>query len=274
MNYALTICIVNYNSSDFIINTLYCLQKLTKNPYKVIIRDNNSKKKDFLCLKNRIKRFPNVQLYRVENFKFRGSIAHGTAINDLVKKINTKYGVILDADFTFLHKSWDAILINKISEKYPIIGTQAPYLFGSKKPKDFPLMFGVLFDNNILKKQKIDFRPFENSKNQLDTGYQLRESYLKNGYKGKLLLYKATRIFKEGPFYSVICAEYYLKGYKNIFASHFGRGSSLGANKYKRTNKNKFYKIRFIGRYLLKLTGIIEKIRWIKICRNIVDNLH
>ena len=51
MNELLTICITNYNSSEFVLNTLYCLKKLTKNDYKVIIRDNNSKIRDFLNLK-------------------------------------------------------------------------------------------------------------------------------------------------------------------------------------------------------------------------------
>ncbi len=52
MDYLITICIVNYNSSEFVLNTLYCLEKITKNNYKVIIRDNNSKLKDYLNFKN------------------------------------------------------------------------------------------------------------------------------------------------------------------------------------------------------------------------------
>ena len=100
----ITVCIVNYNSADFILNTLNCLEKITKNSYKVIIRDNNSKLKDYNKLKKNSQKYPYVDIYRIENFNYTGSIAHGIAINDLIHKINTKYGVILDADFTFLYK--------------------------------------------------------------------------------------------------------------------------------------------------------------------------
>jgi GT2 family glycosyltransferase len=90
MKNLITVCIVNYNSSDFILNTLYCLKNITKNSYKVIIRDNNSILKDFLNLKKKIRNYSNVELYRVDNFNYRGSLAHGIAINDLIKKIDTK----------------------------------------------------------------------------------------------------------------------------------------------------------------------------------------
>jgi len=268
-DFLITICIVNYNSSDFIINTLYCLERITKNDYKVIIRDNNSRIKDYLNLEKKIQRYSNVELYRIEDFKFTGSMAHGIALNDLIQKIDTKYGTILDADCTFLHKNWDDILIKDINEEYPIIGTQASV--GSKKPQDFPLMFALFFYNEIMKKLQINFRPKKIS-NFLDTGQELRKKFLKNGYKGKLLLMKSTRNYKLGPFREVICAEYYLKGINKIFATHFGRGSTLGANKYLRTNKKFLYKTPFFGNFFLKAKGKKEKKNWIKICRKIVDN--
>lgn len=37
MSVLITICIVNYNSSDFTLTTLYCLKKITINKYKVVI---------------------------------------------------------------------------------------------------------------------------------------------------------------------------------------------------------------------------------------------
>ena len=251
----LTICIVNYNSSDFILNTLYCLEKITKNNYKVIIRDNNSEIKDYLNLKNNLQKYSNAELYRINNFNYKGSRAHGIAINDLITKIESKYGVILDADCTFLYKNWDEILINEINEEYPIIGTQAPIGKNSKKPKDFPLMFAILFDSRIMKKIQISFIP-ENPEEFRDTGYELRNKYLKNGYKGKLLFFKNTRSFKLGPFNKIICAEYYLEGHKKIFVSHFGRGSSLGKSKYlSPSNKKICYMIPILGAYLLTSKG-------------------
>jgi len=273
MNPSITICIVNYNSSDFILNTLYCLEKITKNDYKVIIRDNNSEIKDYLNLKNNLQKNSNVELYRINNFNYKGSIAHGIALNDLINRIDTRYGVILDADCTFLYKNWDEVLINEINEEYPIIGTQAPIGKNSKKPKDFPLMFAILFDTRIMKKLQISFIP-ENPEEFRDTGFELREKYLKNDYKGKLLFFKNTRSFKLGPFNKIICAEYYLEGHKRIFASHFGRGSSLGRKKYLNTKKRIFYIIPIVGSLLLKLKGKRDKKKWIKTCKKIIDNIN
>ena len=267
MEYSITICIVNFNSSEFVLNTIYCLDRITKNSYKVIIRDNNSRLQDFLNLKKKVKARPNVELYRVENFNHIGGIAHGLAINDLLKKINSKYGVILDADCTFLIKNWDEILINEINDEYPIIGTQAPSL--SQKPQDFPLMFAILFDAKIMKQLNIDFMP-KNLEEFQDTGYELRKKFMAKGYRSKLLIDKNTRVYKSGPFKSVICAEYYFKSYIHIFASHFGRGSSLGMSKYLHTNRRNLYQIPVIGPYLLKRKGKKEKEIWISICKDIV----
>ena len=240
MNELLTICITNYNSSEFVLNTLYCLKKLTKNDYKVIIRDNNSKIRDFLNLKKKIHLYSNINLYRVNNFNFKGSMAHGLALNDLTSKIDTRYGVILDADCTFLHKDWDDILIKEINDEYPIIGTQAPKHPNGIKPQDFPYMFGLLFDNNIMKKLNVDFRA-EDARFK-DTAYKLKETYIQNGFKGKLIYFKSTRNFKSGPFRKLICGEFYLNGYKQIFACHFGRGSSLGIWKYYRGWKKNIFR--------------------------------
>lgn len=273
MKELITICIVNYNSSDFILNTLYCLEKITRNNYKVIIRDNNSKLKDFLRLQKKIRNYSNITLYRVNNFNFKGSLAHGIALNDLFNKIDTRYGVILDADCTFLFKNWDEILIKEINEEYPIIGTQASGALDSKKHQDFPLTFAILFYTDIMKKLQIDFTP-KSTKNNKDTGYELREKYLTNGYKGKLISDKNTRYYKLGPFRKLICAEYYLDGYEKIFASHFGRGSSLGKYKYIYKNnmkKRKIYILPFIGSILLNLKGKSEKRKWIKKCKQIVN---
>ena len=197
MKSLITICITCFNDPDFILNTLYCLEKITKNKYSVIIRDNNSSIKNYLKLKRGIKGYLNVELYREENFNEYGSMAHGIALNDLVSKIETKYGALLDADFTFLHKDWDEILINEINEDYPIIGAQMDPNTDTDKPLDFPCIIGIFFYTDILKKLKIDFRPnFEDPKNFKDTAYQLKEKYIQNGYNCKLIDYKFSPLHK------------------------------------------------------------------------------
>lgn len=269
MDEKITVCTVNFNSADFIEIILYCLKRTTKNSYRVIIRDNNSKLDDYKKLEKIIRDFDNVYLYRIDRFNLKGSLAHGTALNDLVQHIKSPYGVILDSDCTFLHQNWDEILIKEIDKTHPIIGTQTIEHPESKKFLDFPFMFAVMFDNKIMQELEIDFRPERDLAK--DTGHKLRESYQSNGYKGKLISIKSTRDFKSGPFKDIICAEYYLKGHDNIFACHFGRGSSLGRAKYNKGWKRFIYSIPYFGKRLLRHKGKKEKRKWIKICQEIVD---
>lgn len=264
-NALITICITHYEDTDFILNTLYCLKKLTKNNYKVIIRNNNSRIHSYRKLKLGIRNYRNVHLYRVENFNLKGSFAHGPALNDLVSRIDTPYGVILDADATWLIKGWDEILIGKINDKVKAIGAQAT----GNKPKDFPSIVAVLFETETFKKINIDFRARDMSKNE-DVAYEMPIKYKAAGFQGKNINVKKTRVFKEGPFKDVICAEFYLAGYEHIFASHFGRGSTSGAHKY-RKGCGISYRLPIIGRYLRVFRGKREKNKWIKICRGVVD---
>jgi len=264
MRTLITILIVNYNSASFVLNTLYCLKKITKNTYKVLIMDNGSELEDFKKLNEGINKYSDVKLFRKENFNLRGSLAHGTSLNELVKKVDTSFFSILDADATWLRKNWDEILIKELNHKLKVIGTQA----SGNKPKDFPLMFAILFETKTFNQLNIDFRPEDTTK-LLDTGHDLKEKYLSAGYTGKVIEMKSTRTYKHGHFKKLIgVAEYYLNNdYNHIFASHFGRGSSLGKAKYKKL----IYKLPLIGTYLLNKKGKKEKQCWLNICKNIVN---
>ncbi len=259
----ISILIVNYNSSDFIELSLYALKKLSKYPYKVLIGDNNSEKKDYENLISVSKKYNNVYIERYET-DLIGSIAHGTALNTLTNKVDTPYFSVLDADATWLAYGWDELLINELNESVKAVGTQAPV----KKNQHFPLMYAILFETKTFKSLNIDFRPQKDIKGK-DTGWELSEKYLKAGFKGKNLEYLNTRTYKKGPFQSIIAGEYYLnQDYNRIIASHFGRGSSLGKAKY---NKSYFYKIPYFGSIMLKKKGLREKNKWIEICKNIID---
>jgi len=258
---------VNYNSSEFIELTLYALEKLTKNSYQVFIIDNNSQIKDYKKLEKIVAKYDNVFIERNETPPKGASMAHGTSLNYLAKKVNTPYLSVLDADATWLRKNWDEIIINQMDDKVKVIGTQAP----GEKPQDFPLMFTILFETKIFKELNIDFRPKDPSQLQ-DTGFELREKYLNAGYQGKNIELKSTRTYKNGPFKDIICAEYYLdNNYDNIFASHFGRGSNLGTPKYLKGWKKYLYRLPYLGQYLLTQKGKKEKRQWIKICKKIID---
>lgn len=264
MKELLTVCIVNFNSADFVANSLYCLKKLTKNKYKVFILDNGSNLEDFQKLKEIVKDYDNIFLERKET-NLRGSIAHGTALNYLVSKVDSSYFSILDADATWLIKGWDEILIRKISDKIKVVGTEA----AGNKPKDFPLMYAMLFETEAFRKMNIDFKTRDISKYE-DTGHEMRVKYMGAGFQGTNITFKNTRLFKKGPFKDVICGEYYLEGYIHIFASHFGRGAMSGQWKYVK-GCGIFYRLPKIGKYLRILKGKQEKKRWIKICKDIID---
>lgn len=269
----ITICTVNYNSSEFIELMLFALKKLTFNTYKVIICDNNSKETDFQKLENLIKDYENINLYRVNTDKL-GSMAHGEALNELVSRIDTEYGVILDADATFLIKNWDKILIDKIDDKTPIYGTQADVGYG--KPEDFPLMFAVIFKTDILKNLQVDFRP-KDVKNFQDTGFELRGKYLGAGFSGGLLYDFNTRKFKKGPFSEVVCSEYYLEDNASgiIFASHFGRGSAPRSKNLVKLGGKRTLILRMVNKFL-QYANILkwkhQKSKWIFICKSIIDS--
>lgn len=261
----ITVVIVNYNTSSFLELSLFALAKLTKNKYKVIVCDNGSSCIDKRKLRRIVNKYDNVELmWRKQSIP--GGMGHGEALNILIEKINTAYGSILDADATFLKKGWDEILLNQLNNKVKIIG--APPVKGSLKPIDFPLIYAVLFENEVFKSLKIDMRP-TNPKAGQDVGWEMREKFLKHGYAGKALEVRSTRTYKEGPFGNIICAEYYFEGHDDILACHFGRGSSLGAAKYKEWSK--LLQLPYINQMARKIKGYREKNEWLATCREIIN---
>ncbi len=259
----LTVLIVNYNSADFIKMSLFALSKLTHFPYVVEIIDNCSEMKDYKKLIQTCQRYPNVNLSR-ENTNLRGSLAHGTALNKLAKKVKTPYFSILDADASWLIKDWDKKLQQKITDIIKIVGVQTPL----PKTQGFPGIYAVFLETKTFKKLDINFCP-QGDGSTKDTGWQLKNKYQKQGFQGQIIQAYSTRDFKDGPFQKVICAEYYLKNVDHIFASHFGRGSTQGEHKYRNTNL--LYRIPFLSKLLRKVKGNHEKKLWLSICRRIIN---
>ena len=261
----LTAVIVNYNTSDFIEMSLFAMAKLTKNSYKVIICDNGSRYLDKRKLKKIISRYGNAELF-FRKQSTSGSMGHGEALNLLIEKIDTPYGVILDADATFLKNGWDDILINHLGAKVKIIG--CPPVKNPTKPSDFPSVYATLFDTETFKSLKIDMRPKE-YKAGLDTAWEMREKFLEKGYQCKVLDARNTRGYKEGPFRDLVCTEYYLEGYDMIFACHFGRGATLGAAKYYKGNK--LLNLPGINYIIKRAMGWREMRKWLDVCKEIIE---
>jgi len=262
----ITILTVNYNTSDFIDLMLYCLKSLTKNNYKVIICDNGSSFQDKNDLIDIVRKFQNINLIFREQTK-AGSIGHAEGLDRLVSEVNTPYFAVLDSDALFLLKDWDQLLLSKINNKIKCIGT--PIVPNPIKPTNFPLMFATMYETNTFKSLNCSFMPdMKNISQGRDTGWQVRENFLNSGYKGENFNVYNTRHYKKGAFQSVLCAEYYLEGVEHIIASHFGRGSSGGVNKY---NNRWYFKLPIINKLFRKLQGIKEKREWMTIAKKIVD---
>jgi hypothetical protein len=263
----ITTLIVNYNSTKFVELSLYSLDLLTRNKNRILICDNGSKSFEKKHLRNVAKQYCNVELYFRKQTK-KGSVGHAEALDFLMAKVKTPYTVILDADAVFLQKHWDKICIDKINDKVKIIG--APIVENPIKPYDFPLIFATLLETETFRKLNVSFMPKAPAVG-LDTGWQLRDKYLKNGYQGIRFEVKNTRYYKNGPYKDVLCAEYY---YPNgcIIVSHFGRGSNLGSNKY-RKDKGWAYRVPFFKRITLYIRGKREIREWVKISKSIIDRL-
>jgi glycosyltransferase involved in cell wall biosynthesis len=274
MKAELTVLIINYNTSKFIDIVLYALERLTKSHFEVLICDNGSTDKDILNLCQCVAQYENVSLiFRKQSSK--GSIGHGEAMDLLTEKVNTPYFVTHDSDCVFLQKGWDEILINNLGDRCKCIGT--PPVPNSTKATDFPSLYAVLYETETYRKlSSPSFSPdpvwilSDNKQNvpSRDTGWEVREKFLENGYTGICMEVKNTRYYKKGPFNDIICAEYYLPESKKIFACHFGRGATLGTNKYKDIA---FGRIPLIGDYYARKKGIDEQKKWIEKVRKIVN---
>ncbi len=270
----LSVLTVNYGTADFIESMLYCLNRITYYPFKVLIADNFYSDEETLRLKNVSRKYDNVEIF-FRNQSQSGSMGHGEALDVLTKKIDTPYFAILDADATFLIRNWDKILISELDSACKVIGTQSQ-LNQDRKPTDFPLMFAILFESQTFKNMDIQFKPPSKAEalKGKDTGYQLREKFKAANKNGKLLYHTYSIKKKGSPFYGIACAEYHLNGNNQIVASHFWRGSSLVMSENISQNNRWFINIRevpIIGGRLITMIRRIQKKKWLKKCKKIVE---
>ncbi len=83
------------------------------------------------------------------------SLNHGTAMNLALKYIESDYVVFIDADMAIVHKDWDKIVINELTQN-DCFGVSYAH---SKKYKNFPTVYMFAFRSHILDKVQLDFRP-------------------------------------------------------------------------------------------------------------------
>ncbi|MDD4354000.1 MAG: hypothetical protein PHN56_06105, partial [Candidatus Nanoarchaeia archaeon] len=100
--------------------------------------------------------------------------------------------------------------------------------------------------------------------------YGIKKKFSESGFNGGLIN-EYQNSLHHGRFKGLICSVYHLPVTSDIFASHFWRGATLGVEKYKRVYKKIYYDIPILGRGISRFQGIIDKKKWIKICKKIVD---
>lgn len=256
----LTIAVVNYNSADFILTSISLIERLTTSKWKMIICDNGSSHTDFVRVRNIVSRYDNITLI-ARTQTGHGSLGHGEALNILAGFIDTKYGAIMDADCLPLMFGWDSFLIRMLTDSVKIAGTPVAHNTPgtSQREKGFPLIFLSIFETQAFRSLDIDFRPRNISSGE-DTGWELKEKFEANGFRGECLFGQNTRSYRDGKFSATICDEYYTDTTcKQLLCAHFGRGSNPRSGKYLGT---------FFGK---KRKFNDERSRWLDICTDIAD---
>lgn len=264
----ITALTVNFNHSELIELMLHAFQALTFNPYKVIICDNGSNKRHVLRLVDTVKHHKNVEvIFRQQDEERRGSISHGVALDILISLSDTKYTVIMDGDCTFLRKNWDEKLIALLDDKTKIVGTTSPINRAGVRigAGVFPLPFATLFETQVYKKLNISCTSKDINKGE-DTCWEWNIKYAAAGLRGKILITRNTRDYKDGPFGDLTGVEEYYTDDGQLIASHFGRGSSGGRAKYLQ-----WFNLPYVSRVLKTYYGAREKTKWIDKCREIID---
>lgn len=258
----ITCLIVNYNTTSFLEVSLQAIETLTKNEYRILICDNGSKASEIKKLRSLISTNDRISLITRKQTE-PGSIGHGEALDILIRRVVTPYFVTFDADATILKKNWDVMMLENINSTTKAIGTPVS---GPNKPADFPLAFVAMYCTNTFKALNCYFLPDKDCIRQgKDTGYIIREKFIANGFKGVVFTQKNTRYHKNLFFSPLLCVEYHYNDL--LFASHFGRGSTMGSAKYK---SSPFFKIPIFKKVLRYYIGRKERNLWIQKCKHLI----
>lgn len=257
MSPPLSIITVNYNTYPFIKSAFDLFDALTTRDFEFLVCDNGSRRLDRYRLKRLAASDDRISVYS-RTQEEQPSLAHGRSLNLLLDEVSGEYGVLLDADAAFLQEGWDDILISRLDDLHPIIGS--PAVENPIKPTDFPSVYATLFDVDTFRELDIDMTP-ENPSAGKDTGWEMRAKFLDAGYEPVNFEVRNTRNYSKGPFNDITCVEYYLEGVDAIIASHFGRGASLGAAKYLRWWP---LGIPILGPLPKKVLGYRERKKWIQ----------
>ncbi len=259
----LTILTVNYNTTIFIEVMLRILTKTAYYEPVIEICDNGSNLLEKMRLNALKRRYKDINItYRQQSEA--GSIAHGEALDILIRKVKTDFFLVIDSDAVILKKNWDKNTIERINNKIKAVGTEAT----GSKPKDFPLMYAVIFETEAFVKASPSFLPSKTTNPNEDTGYEIREKYHSRGYKGEVWKMQNAYDGRERHLSEIRCAAYYDQQ-GNLIASHFGRGAVGGVMSI----KTKKTDIKLVDWMKKKYIAVTQKRKWVKAVDKIANEL-
>jgi hypothetical protein len=191
------------------------------------------------------------------------SLAHGGALDAMLPYVRTPYVTVMDADACFLQYGWDKIMIDELKGDCHAVGT--PHAFATKyRYVDFPLMYATMYKTETLRNLHCRFVPVAGKETVgFDTGWEIRHKFTEAGLTAKVFSARSTRDWKGGPFCNVVCDEFWHND--QLIASHYGRGSSIGAAKY-----FKNCSIPLIASALRRVAGLRERSEWLVTARKLI----
>jgi glycosyltransferase involved in cell wall biosynthesis len=257
-----TVIVVNYNSSRFVSLILECVARLSECTGEIIITDNGSHPSDVARLMRMCSLYDNT-LVLPRKQTMTPSLAHGGALDAMLPYVRTPYVTVMDADACFLQYGWDKIMIDELNGDCHAVGTphafSAPYRY-----IDFPLMYATMYKTDTLRELNCKFVPIEGKETVgYDTGWEIRHKFREARLTAKVFSPRSTRDWKGGAFNRVVCTEYWHND--ALIASHFGRGSTVGAAKY-----FKVLSVPVVAPALRRFVGLRERQLWIQTARELI----
>ena len=142
----LSVCYVNYNSTDVLLKSIEALHQNNGHyPYKIFVWDNHSKES--------VEKI-NVLYPDIRFFTSTKNIGYGRAINQLIKRTRSKYIVLLNPDTKIYNRNFIEQSV-RFLEKHPDVGILGPKILNADNTiqgsaRKFPTPLTSLFGRNTL----------------------------------------------------------------------------------------------------------------------------
>lgn len=150
-----TLCSLVFNNSDYLFFQEKICRRLALYDYKRLILDSSENPDE----RKKLKKLNNSKIIDaawVNNYS--GSTAHGAAVNEMFRHVDTKYAIILDLDIVPLVKEWDKIILQELMNGCDAIGVPYNPLHGFRRIQNMPTVFFLAFEVEKLRGAKLDWR--------------------------------------------------------------------------------------------------------------------